>query len=503
MKNLKTILLTIFTLVSATEITHPILFTGPARRNAHRQQKQDAYATGVADGAAGVSGENQSDVADGSNVADTADVAVQMFSENDNDNMSIVSVASDSESDGDNESVNSLDESFIVTSDNGYNFNDEPGYGDDLLERGQGQEQARQLAIAEHDDEHNDNYVEEEVLEASDQEQPHSFLDQEQETPYDSRSELPTQNNENQTFFGTLFDNNTTPVDDFAVDQALQDAELDDDLADSHETLVLNLLNNDDDAYIATQVSGDDDVATQSVEPEVKSSEEDHAPHSENQDNEKTPEVKNEDSSDQAAQLKTNAQETSSDLVSSEIKEEAVKDQDSLPAEHNDTPEENTPNPVVDQVANETPEEPTEEPLVVVETTEPETDNNNVVVAEEQIKETKTPETDNALTSEVQDSEKSDDSITPSEVSVIPVELAEEIQAPEVQPAPVIAINQEQVRIVKVYPVYDAIRAAVKGINNATHDMINYVYSFVLSHKNKEVVQPVQTPSHEDPATQE
>ncbi len=50
MKNFKTILLSLFAIIASTEIVHPIIFTGPGRRQAHRQEEEDAYAAGVAAG---------------------------------------------------------------------------------------------------------------------------------------------------------------------------------------------------------------------------------------------------------------------------------------------------------------------------------------------------------------------------------------------------------------------------------------------------------------------
>ncbi len=47
MKNFKTILLCLFAIITATEMSYPIIFTGPARRQAHRKQTQEAYAAGM------------------------------------------------------------------------------------------------------------------------------------------------------------------------------------------------------------------------------------------------------------------------------------------------------------------------------------------------------------------------------------------------------------------------------------------------------------------------
>jgi len=55
--------------------------------------------------------------------------------------------------------------------------------------------------------------------------------------------------------------------------------------------------------------------------------------------------------------------------------------------------------------------------------------------------------------------------------------------APVTQPTPVeesvapVSAQPEQVKIVKVYPVYNAIYAIVSGVKTAAFDMINYVYS--------------------------
>ena len=59
--------------------------------------------------------------------------------------------------------------------------------------------------------------------------------------------------------------------------------------------------------------------------------------------------------------------------------------------------------------------------------------------------------------------------------------------------------TSEQVKIIKVYPVYDAVWSAVKNINRAAHDMINYVYNFITQPRpakntpgQEKVVEPVQ-----------
>jgi len=51
--NNKSLLAVFFAAMSCSEMTHPIIFTGPARRNAHREQEQEAYAAGMMAGAAG------------------------------------------------------------------------------------------------------------------------------------------------------------------------------------------------------------------------------------------------------------------------------------------------------------------------------------------------------------------------------------------------------------------------------------------------------------------
>jgi len=50
--NHKSLLAVFFAAMSCAEMTHPIIFTGPARRNAHREQEQEAYAAGMMAGAA-------------------------------------------------------------------------------------------------------------------------------------------------------------------------------------------------------------------------------------------------------------------------------------------------------------------------------------------------------------------------------------------------------------------------------------------------------------------
>jgi len=67
--------------------------------------------------------------------------------------------------------------------------------------------------------------------------------------------------------------------------------------------------------------------------------------------------------------------------------------------------------------------------------------------------------------------------------------MQQEVKHPDLVPveaAPVIAIKPteqsapvEHIKIVKVYPVYDAVMSAFEHIKSATQDMINYVYSLV------------------------
>jgi len=355
-KNLKTILLGIFTLIASTEMMYPIIFTGPARRNANRQKQQQAYAAGMAGGSteglmAGQEQENNSDVEvqmfSGDNPDAQEDDAMEVDSHlTDNEsNDDTISVASGDESDNESENENPLDISFMVASDDENDSNSESGYGYgyDLLARGQAQEQARQEAIAGFEyDNYGDN---------PDRYTPQQFSDY----LYDPNFVSPIQpDSENVA----------------AVDESLEDAGLNNDDIDR---ITVNLFGNDSDS------DDDDDVVSQSIEPEVK----DSATHDDAQ-----------------------AEHVASDVQTKEV-----------PAQ-----------PVATPALLAAPSEKTEEAHEEVEPTP----------------------------------------VQPA-VAVEPAPVA----------APIIAPVQEQVKIIKVYPVYDAVRSAVKAINNATHDMINYIYSFV------------------------
>ena len=218
-KNLKTILVGIFTLIASTEMIYPIIFTGPGRRAAHRHEEQNAYAAGVAAGSTDDMMAQQDQMDDSE---DDSDVEVQMLSgDNDSDSSDsdssygVISVASGDESDDENQATNNLDQSFMVTPDNEDNFNDNLAYGDDLFARGQAQEPARQEVVAEQQESQND---------------------------------LSREGN----------------FDGYFIDQALQDAELDD---DSVDTTARNLFGSDDES------DSDNDVATQSIEPGAKTEE--------------------------------------------------------------------------------------------------------------------------------------------------------------------------------------------------------------------------------------
>lgn len=50
MKNLKKISVALLAVTCLTELTYPIILTGPGRRNMHRSQKEDAYKAGLMDG---------------------------------------------------------------------------------------------------------------------------------------------------------------------------------------------------------------------------------------------------------------------------------------------------------------------------------------------------------------------------------------------------------------------------------------------------------------------
>jgi hypothetical protein len=52
------------------------------------------------------------------------------------------------------------------------------------------------------------------------------------------------------------------------------------------------------------------------------------------------------------------------------------------------------------------------------------------------------------------------------------------MQEQSVQPA-----STEQIKIVKVYPVFDAVRSAFESVKSAAQDMINYVYNYASSYR--------------------
>jgi len=323
-KNLKTILLGVFTLISSTEMVYPIIFTGPGRRAAHRHEAEDAYAAGMAAGADGMmSAQNHEGYFDDESDEDS-DVAIQMRGT------------------GPEEQID-LNQTPILPDPDNNSFDQEEflnQYGDNLLAQGEEQypqevaqteEQYPQEFLEEESNE-NDQLPEEAAVVATTEidNQPNLFIEEQEATV-----EVPVENNEE------YFNNDDNQV---GVDQALEDAELDDDLAAANND---NLFNAEDGEELVTDET-QDDVATQSVEPEVQ---------------------------DQPAAVPT--------------------------------------------------------------------------------------------------------------LLAAPVEKIKEVQAASV-PTPVVAQPaQEQVKIVKVYPVYDALRSAVKAVNNAVHDMINYVYSFVNSPKQE------------------
>jgi len=317
-RNLKTMLLGVFALIASTEMIYPIIFTGPGRRAAHRHEAEDAYAAGMTAGSAGgmMGAQNQEDNSnDYSN--DESDVAIQMREMG-------------------------------------------PEYPNPFIEKNL-KEDNQQIEAA--------------IFDAQPVEV-EAFDDQAIEADNDNNDD---QRNEAQPMLAENLEvelmNPENPYADnqLGVDQALEDAELDYDLAAVNSDAILPEQEQAEQQAIADD---QDDVATQSVEAEVQ------------------------------------------------------------------------PQPVAVPTLLAAPVE--------------------------KIKEVQAP------------------AIHPV-VAVQPASV--------VAPAPVVAQPaSEQIKIVKVYPVYDAVRSAVKAVNNAVHDMINYVYSFVNSPKKEiaqsasvEVVQPIAT----------
>ena len=320
-KNLKTILVGVFTLIASTEMVYPIIFTGPGRRAAHRHEAEGAYAAGMTAGAAGgmMGAKNQegysadeSDYSDNESDEDS-DVAIQMDTmapEYANSSENPYNPATPEQAD--------LNEAFIVATPDANIFDEEEfldQYGDNLLARGQAQEIAREQALNEPNEFTEEVVAVQYPVENNEEDVQQPMLSED----FNYENELPADQDLNRSQDNSEFINLEEPLiaeNPFGFEQALQDAELDDDLA----------------------AALDDDVATQSIEPEVQ-----------------------------------------------------------------------------------------------------------------------------------------------AQPAAVPTLLAAPVEQIKVQaPAPVVAMPaSEQIRIVKVYPVYDAARSAVKAVNNAVHDMINYVYSFV------------------------
>lgn len=94
--------------------------------------------------------------------------------------------------------------------------------------------------------------------------------------------------------------------------------------------------------------------------------------------------------------------------------------------------------------------------------------------------------------------------VTPAPVITAPIVVNPIVTEPivthveEVKPTQMAipaAVDSKHVKIVKVYPVYDAVRLAVKNITNAAQDMINYVYNFMTK--------PAPTKKEETPMSKE
>jgi hypothetical protein len=89
-------------------------------------------------------------------------------------------------------------------------------------------------------------------------------------------------------------------------------------------------------------------------------------------------------------------------------------------------------------------------------------------------------------------------------VQATPEVKAEEAKTPVVQAAPIVQAAPatkaaDEVKIVKVYPMYDAVRSAIKGVHSATQDMLNYIYNFITAPAKATVVE-VKAPKQETKA---
>lgn len=80
MKNFKKISVVLFAITSLTEMSHPIFLTGPARRNAHRSQREEAYKAGLMESQRQEDFQDQYESEDdrfNENYADDGSVAIQ------------------------------------------------------------------------------------------------------------------------------------------------------------------------------------------------------------------------------------------------------------------------------------------------------------------------------------------------------------------------------------------------------------------------------------------
>lgn len=63
---------------------------------------------------------------------------------------------------------------------------------------------------------------------------------------------------------------------------------------------------------------------------------------------------------------------------------------------------------------------------------------------------------------------------------------AQEVLEPAVTTEPVASAINEQIKIVKIYPVYEAARSAMHNVKTAAQDMVNYIYEFFAKKQKNE-----------------
>lgn len=75
-----------------------------------------------------------------------------------------------------------------------------------------------------------------------------------------------------------------------------------------------------------------------------------------------------------------------------------------------------------------------------------------------------------------------------AELAIEAKPVIEEIKEISVQKeSPVVPTATEQIKIIKVYPVFDALRSAALSVKAAAQDMMNYLYSLLASKKSQNV----------------